>query len=57
MTVAIPPKMSEQITKYAVYGKDGFQIGVRDDAPQEVKDFYSKFENEYNERLKKGQIM
>ena len=50
------PKYWEEIVKYSVY-KDGFRVGVRDDAPQEVKDAYKKMEKEYNDMKKEGTLL
>ena len=52
MTI-IAPKHWKEIVKYSVY-KDGFRVGVRDDAPQEVKDAYKKLKDEYDDATKKG---
>ena len=44
----------KEIVKYAVYNDDGFLIGVKDDAPQKVKDSYQLFQQVHEKAKKQG---
>ena len=44
----------EGIHQYGIYDEDGFLIGIKDDAPQEIKDSYELYIHDYEEALKMG---
>ena len=57
MTATIPtPKYWDEIMKYSIY-KNGFRVGLQEDAPKEVKEEYEKMKKEYAEATKKGTIL
>lgn len=43
--------------EYATFGEDGFVNGVRDDAPQEVKDAYREEQERLKEYTEKGEMI
>lgn len=57
MTATIPaPENWKEILKYSVY-KNGFRVGIRDDAPQEVKESFYKMQKQYESQAKKGTLL
>ncbi|MCL2712069.1 MAG: hypothetical protein FWD37_02175 [Methanomassiliicoccaceae archaeon] len=42
--------------EYATYGEDGFVNGIRDDAPQEMKDAYYAEKEKRRKNFEKGII-
>lgn len=44
----------EGIHQYGIFDEDGFLIGIKDDAPQEIKDSYELYIHDYEEALKMG---
>lgn len=40
-----------RICDFAIYDQDGYIVGVKDDAPKEVKESYARFEADYNSAL------
>jgi hypothetical protein len=52
----LPDNWSE-VQKYIIRDESGFWAGIREDAPQEVKDSYEKVTREYKDGLKAGEIL
>ena len=43
-----------RICDFAVYDQDGYMVGVKEDAPEDVKKVYARFEADYNAALEEG---
>jgi hypothetical protein len=43
-----------RICEFAIYDQDGYIIGVKEDAPEDVKKAYAKLEADYNSALENG---
>ena len=53
-TNTIPaPENWNEIVKYSIY-KNGFRVGIREDAPKEVKEAYHKMQQQYERQAEKG---
>ena len=43
--------------RYATYDDDGYVSGIRDDAPQEAKEAFEKYQEEQREYQERGEFI
>ena len=57
MNATIPaPKYWNEILKYSIY-ENGFRVGIREDAPEKVKEAFYKMQEQYKSAAQKGMIV